>query len=161
MANKFPYKDTVIPPSRAHLELDIELCASCMQCVHSCALKNYGVGSHELTNVRMLSYSKYEWDSYAVFCVQCDDPKCMRACPVGAIQVDENTGARVVNKDLCIGCKLCIKACPYEPKRIIFDDRNKTAGKCTLCGGDPACVKACPTGALKYVKTKNQEDSYE
>lgn len=154
MPAKFPYKDAVIPPSKGHLKVDHELCACCCMCVQTCSLKNYRVGSHILTNIQMLSYSNYEWDAFAVVCEQCDDPACMRACPVGAIEADPVTGARVVNQEACIGCKRCIKACPFEPKRLVYDPRVKKVSKCNLCGGDPACVKACPMGALTYEFTE-------
>jgi Fe-S-cluster-containing hydrogenase component 2 len=74
----------------------------------------------------------------------------MRYCPTKAIRIDDVTGARVIDQELCIGCQTCIQACSYELSRIRFDRVKKKAIKCDLCGGDPACVKACPTGALSY-----------
>lgn len=70
----------------------------------------------------------------------------MQACPVNAIDVDEATGAKIVLDDVCVGCKLCVIACPFGT--IFFDKDADSATKCDLCAGDPACAHACPTGAI-------------
>lgn len=139
-----------VAPSRGVLEVDTELCSGCMQCVHTCALVNFGVGSHELARIYMVAHTKYAFDAYAQPCQQCSEPQCLLSCPVEAIKVDEITGARVIDDELCIGCRACIDSCPYTPPRISFDKVRDKATKCNLCGGNPACVGACPTGALCY-----------
>jgi Fe-S-cluster-containing hydrogenase component 2 len=70
----------------------------------------------------------------------------MDACPVGAIEVDPKTNARVINAQKCTGCMTCVKACPWA--MISFNEETKKATKCDLCGGDPQCVKWCPSGAM-------------
>ena len=139
-----------VPLTKGVITVDPELCAGCMRCVHTCALFNFGVGSHELSRMRMLASTKYEFDAYAAPCQQCVDPQCLRYCPVGAISVNNTTGARVIDDARCMGCQTCIQHCPYTPPRIAFDSVRKKASKCTLCNGNPQCVKACPTGALQY-----------
>ncbi len=139
-----------VPLTKGVLRVNRELCMGCMVCVETCALTNFGVGSFELSHMRMLSHNKFDFDAYAVPCEQCTDPQCMRYCPCNAIYVDKKTGARVINQDLCIGCQECIAHCPYTPARIAFNPETMKASKCHLCGGDPACVKACPAGALTY-----------
>ena len=37
----------------------------------------------------------------------------MQACPVNAIDVDQQTGAKIVIDAVCVGCKLCVIACPF------------------------------------------------
>lgn len=46
-------------------------------------------------------------------CQHCDNPACRNACPTGATQIRED-GIVWIDEELCIGCKSCIEACPYE-----------------------------------------------
>ncbi len=51
-----------------------------------------------------------------------------------------------IKEEMCIGCTLCLKSCPYDA--IDFDDETKKAtinDKCTVCG---ACVPVCPEDAI-------------
>lgn len=113
-----------------------------------------GVYSPELSRIHILKeWTMYniEVDYQPIICLQCADAPCVQNCPMNAIKVDEQTGARVVNQQFCIGCHVCEKSCPFTPSRVSFNKDNK-AFKCDLCGGDPECVKSCPMGALKYVQ---------
>jgi Fe-S-cluster-containing hydrogenase component 2 len=74
---------------------------------------------------------------------------CATACPNQAIVMDAKTGARVVDQGKCRGCRICLRACPWE--MISFDESSAKAVKCFLCNGKPECVEACPTGALRFV----------
>jgi formate-dependent nitrite reductase membrane component NrfD/ferredoxin len=53
---------------------------------------------------------------------------------------------------ICIGCKSCMQACPYDS--IYLDPETNTAAKCTFCahrldvGLEPACVVVCPEHAI-------------
>ena len=57
----------------------------------------------------------------------------------------------LINEKLCVGCKYCEVACPYQAR--IFDEERGVADKCWLCldrvleGGVPACVESCIMGA--------------
>jgi Fe-S-cluster-containing hydrogenase component 2 len=78
----------------------------------------------------------------------------MTACPVDAIRISP-VGAKVVEADQCVGCKLCTIACPYGT--IFLDTERKKAIKCDLCGGHPACAHACPTSAIEWAETAPQD----
>ena len=83
-------------------------------------------------------------------CRQCPHPvPCATACPNDAIIADPKTKARRVDPEVCTGCHICQRACPWE--MMSFDSVAKKATKCFLCDGNPECVQVCSTGALRYV----------
>lgn len=87
--------------------------------------------------------------SVPIVCQQCEEPACAAICPVQAISRDPDTGAVIVDSDLCVGCQMCIVACPFGA--ITLDMDRRQAIKCDLCGGvEPWCVRFCEPGALAY-----------
>jgi formate-dependent nitrite reductase membrane component NrfD/ferredoxin len=56
------------------------------------------------------------------------------------------------DKSICIGCKACMAACPYDA--IFINPEDHSAEKCNFCahrleiGLEPACVSVCPTEAI-------------
>ena len=83
-------------------------------------------------------------------CKQCPHPvPCANVCPENAIVASPSGKARMVDMEKCTGCKICLKACPWE--MISFDPDTRKATKCDLCGGKPKCVEACPAEALSYL----------
>jgi Fe-S-cluster-containing hydrogenase component 2 len=93
--------------------------------------------------------------SYAPYtCTQCAEAWCLVACPVEAITISP-VGAKVVQEDMCVGCKLCTIACPYGT--IFYNPDTEKAFKCNLCEGSPACAEACPTAAIEYVEADTRD----
>ena len=58
-----------------------------------------------------------------------------------ALSSDPNTGAVIVDREKCISCGACIKACPGTVPYLHPGDNKATI--CDLCGGEPACVDVC------------------
>ncbi len=79
-------------------------------------------------------------------CQHCADAPCETACPTRATYHTVD-GVVLINEKLCVGCRYCEVACPYQARR--FDKERGVADKCWLCmdyvldGGEPACVYAC------------------
>jgi heterodisulfide reductase subunit A len=63
-----------------------------------------------------------------------------------------------VNEDLCAGCGICSKLCPYEAIEMVYEnDRRRSKVNEALCKGCGTCASACPAGAMdQYGFTKNQ-----
>ena len=93
-------------------------------------------------------------------CMHCYDAPCVPVCPTGASFKREDNGVVLVDYDSCIGCQLCMWACPYGVRE--FDEHEGVVKKCTMCidriedetlapeDRQPACVQSCPTHARTY-----------
>jgi len=128
------------------LMISPEKCLGCRSCELMCSFNKDGEFNPRHAAVSVLSYEE-AGISVPVMCMQCENPSCMKVCPVGAISRDKN-GAVVSDPNKCIVCKMCISACPLG--NITFNKKEKKIIKCDLCGGDPNCAKICPVGAIEY-----------
>ena len=72
----------------------------------------------------------------------------MQVCPTNAITINHELGTKVVDENLCVGCKVCTMACPYGT--INYNTNSGKVTKCNLCDGEPKCAEACPTDAITF-----------
>lgn len=75
-------------------------------------------------------------------------------CPFGAIQKVFGRFAKFsekVNKESCIGCKLCEKVCPSEAIEVKSIDK-KAKIETSLCLQCTNCQQVCPKNAIHYSK---------
>jgi Fe-S-cluster-containing hydrogenase component 2 len=129
------------------LFVDQEKCTGCRLCEISCSVHHDKVSNPSRARIHIV-----KWEDSGLFvpmiCQQCDTAICENVCPMRAVKRDEETGALIINDDLCVGCKLCVNFCPLGGVGI---GKNRKIIKCDLCEGDPTCVKFCVPGALQYM----------
>jgi Fe-S-cluster-containing dehydrogenase component len=140
-------------------------CVGCRRCELACTEFNEGKAHPDISRIKVGRNVNYgpksvyagegaqgNWGGGLVvqdLCKQCPHPvPCANACPNDAIVIGPPLNARVVDLDKCIGCKMCLRACPWE--MISYDSETNKATKCFLCQGKPKCVEACPASALHY-----------
>ena len=131
------------------LQFFAEKCTGCLQCEMACSFEKTGVFNPAQSRIKVFEF-EHGARSFPYTCSQCEPAWCMHACPVDAIVIDHNTGAKVVIEDKCTGCKVCISACPYGT--ISYVIATQKVMKCDLCGGDPQCASACPTAAIVFAE---------
>lgn len=141
-------------PAKWAKVIDHTRCIGCHACSTACKSENEVPISVNRTYVKYVDVGTFPTvrRSFQVTrCNQCDDPPCVTACPTAAMYQRED-GIVDFDKRICIGCKACIAACPYDAIFINPDDHS--AEKCNFCahrldfGLEPACVVVCPTEAI-------------
>lgn len=145
---------------------DPSLCVCCQRCELACTEFNDGKADPKLTRIKISrnaifgpdggteNHTKGIYGSSSLViqdtCKQCPHPvPCATACPHNAIIAQPGTGTRIVDKEKCVGCRTCQRACPWGV--MTFNEEQGKADKCFLCNGAPKCVEACPASALRYV----------
>jgi Fe-S-cluster-containing dehydrogenase component len=134
------------------LKIDPQKCIGCKSCELACSLKNETTFNPAVSRISSITFIEGTYSlpyNCITTCRQCADAPCLASCPVKAISRGKGeTKVVVIDRDKCIGCGVCIGACPFGAMR--FDAAAKKAFKCELCGGNPACAQMCPTGAIIF-----------
>lgn len=139
---------------RLAMVIDLRKCYGCHACSVSCKAEfnvPLGVWRAWVKQIDKGSYPDTRRPFLPRLCNHCDNPPCVKVCPVNATYAREKDGAVIIDVDKCIGCKLCIPACPYNAR--FFNPVTRLADKCTFCvhridkGVVPACVNTCPANA--------------
>ena len=162
--------------------INLKRCTGCNTCTVACKMENnvpQGMlwnrviteGAENPDGV-MGTYPNIYRSVKPVACQHCENPACQKVCPTGATYKDD-MGRVLVNYDKCIGCRMCMAACPYnarvfnwnEPVRdpdFNYGHKNVpvrpkgVAEKCTFCkertdeGKEPMCVNCCPFDARTF-----------
>jgi Fe-S-cluster-containing dehydrogenase component len=170
-----------IPGRSFVMVIDLARCKNARKCVESCQKGHDLMPDQEYMKV-LLMKDNPESDPYWMpkNCFHCDNPPCVKVCPVGAtFKRSDNTV--LVDAETCIGCKFCVSACPYSARIFNWTDRDVYAhddpnyspetstpgqhgvvNKCDFCpdrareGKLPYCASSCPMGAI-YFGDKNED----
>ena len=130
------------------LVVDHEKCTGCRLCEMVCSVKHAGVNSPSRSRIHVIKWP-LEGFELPMLCQQCEEAPCIAVCPKDALSRDTALGRVTIDYDLCIGCKMCVIACPFGGMGIDIVARQVI--KCDLCDGDPTCVRFCDAGALQFV----------
>jgi Fe-S-cluster-containing dehydrogenase component len=134
--------------------IDHTRCIGCHACSTACKSENEVPLGVNRTYVKYVDIGRFPAARRAfqvTRCNQCDHPPCVEACPTSAM-FRRKDGIVDFDKSICIGCKACIAACPYDA--IFINPEDHSAEKCNFCahrlevGLEPACVVVCPTEAI-------------
>lgn len=117
--------------ARWAMVIDLDKCVACQGCSIACRFENNtpAVRPSEALRGRAIRWNDVfplpvnpaeETESYPNVktryltrpCMHCDNPPCIKVCPVQATYKDEEGLVRQ-NYDRCIGCRFCTVACPY------------------------------------------------
>lgn len=159
---------------RYALVIDLRRCRGLLSCQVQCMLENgapvdylspdawrQGIdwleGRLEYHNLRVFEVRLNGIQRFVpVPCAHCDLAPCVAVCSTKATYKRAD-GIVVIDYDKCIGCGLCVQACPYGARYVRRAGRFAgKADKCQLCyhlierGEGPRCVTACPNGAIIF-----------
>lgn len=163
-----------IPNKKFVMVVDLAKCKNARKCIVACDKH------HQLTPerpyIKVLEMRDNEKSSpywMPKKCFQCDNPPCVKVCPVGATY-KRTDGIILIDNERCIGCRFCMAACPYSARvfnwkkphdqdsetpyspETSVPSKIGTVGKCDFCPDMlknnmlPHCVPACPNGVIYF-----------
>jgi Fe-S-cluster-containing dehydrogenase component len=165
-------------PERYGVLTDVSKCIGCRSCEAACNQqhdlpepevpftdldvleKKRRTTSKAYTVVNRYETKTRELPAYRkIQCNHCNEPACISACFVKALYKTKE-GPVLWNKDLCVGCRYCLVACPFYIPAYEYEKAfTPRVMKCTMCfkkitsgRGAPACAEACPTETMTFGK---------
>lgn len=135
----------------------MDRCVGCHTCEIACAVE-HSAGKQLLTAIaepvkprKRLYVESAANCKVPVLCRHCESAPCTAVCPTGAVYRDENSQLVLQDSSKCIGCQLCMQACPFGMMGHRVESRLSV--KCDRCPDRerPACVDSCPTKALEFI----------
>jgi Fe-S-cluster-containing dehydrogenase component len=166
-----------VPGKKFVMVIDLSKCKNAGKCRNACSKMHYLPEDRSYIKISKMQDS----DKTAPYwmptpCFHCDNPPCVKVCPVGAT-FKLTDGIVGIDNDRCIGCRFCMVACPYSARVFNWDSEYQlnteefknikhheacsshvrgTVEKCDFCPAKtsnnelPDCVKACPNGVFYF-----------
>ncbi|HEX9696142.1 MAG TPA: NrfD/PsrC family molybdoenzyme membrane anchor subunit [Actinomycetota bacterium] len=134
--------------------IDHRACIGCHACTVACKMENdvpLGVFRTWVKYIEKGNFPDAKRYFSVLRCNHCEDAPCTNICPTSALFTRDD-GIVDFDNSVCIGCKACMQACPYDA--LYLDPGTQTAAKCNFCAHrvevnlEPACVIVCPTHAI-------------
>ncbi len=97
------------------MAVDLGRCQGCRACMEACKIENntpQGVFWMYVFRTETGEHPHTKLDFMPRPCQQCNNPPCVKVCPVGA-RFQREDGIVLTDYDRCIGCRYCEVACPY------------------------------------------------
>jgi len=120
---------------------DPDLCVGCLSCMFACS-RRYPESGLAKSAIHVRSVGGVERGYTVIVCRACPDPPCARVCPTNAL-IRRKGGGVLLVPNKCIGCGLCVEACPFGAIQWDYDENKPVI--CVHCG---YCVNYCPYGVL-------------
>jgi anaerobic carbon-monoxide dehydrogenase iron sulfur subunit len=150
------------------LAVILERCTGCKRCELECMAEHTDSKSYIFAKfatpeplTRVFVESVPGDRAVPVVCRHCHEALCVSACMSGCMQKDPLTGVvtNMGHEQQCVGCWMCIMACPYgvilPSQDIVATGKSPfpLAIKCDFCSNrdTPACVAGCPNHAIDVV----------
>lgn len=163
-------------PESMGVLVDITRCVGCRSCEAACNKEqkmpepnvpfddtSVFEDKRRPTEESLTVVNRYQTGSGPVYkkmqCNHCNEPACLTSCFVNAYTKTKE-GAVVYNPKICVGCRNCMIACPFNIPGYSYSSAfNPVVKKCIFCydtrlkyGKPPACVESCPQEVLKFGK---------
>ena len=154
--------------------IDLARCKNAKKCVSACNKMHAITAPNDWLKIYKMQDTEESapyWQP--VMCQHCDQPPCVKVCPVEAT-FKRRDGIVLIDNERCIGCRFCMAACPYSTRVFNWGEPRQedeikelhympetsvpaqlgTVEKCDFCpdalenGELPHCVSACPNGVF-------------
>ncbi|MEX6688500.1 4Fe-4S dicluster domain-containing protein [Danxiaibacter flavus] len=172
-----------VPGKKFVMVIDLAKCKNAGRCKSACSKMHYLPETRSYIKInKMQDSDKASPYWMPTPCFHCDNPPCVKVCPVGAT-FKLTDGIVGIDNDRCIGCRFCMVACPYSARVFNWDTEYQinvvrfkeikehaacsthvtgTVEKCDFCPTKaaknelPDCVQACPNGVF-YFGDENED----
>ena len=104
--------------------IDLGKCIGCHACTVACVAENKlppGVVYRPVLEEEIGTYPHVRRRFVPRPCLQCQNPPCVKVCPVTATYKNRQ-GVTVMDYKRCIGCRYCLVACPYAARTSDFGE---------------------------------------